>query len=276
MKIISPLRAEFGLKLWWHVPVVHAIEGPKVVYHEPGDEALYPSADVLIEVERQEDELRRNRYERDIDFVRRIEAEATEVWPDAEILRPQPQWPKKRFVPEPAHRWGIEPDVVVCPRWRTYGPAKNWPGWIELADRLKGERVEVFAAGAPDSSCPIGCERAWDYTRFFDASLEAVLNARLVIATDAGLAHLAVLCGTPLLVITHEKGLVAPGPSEDETGRVMDDEYWPIKTHRYEEANHLGSPINFLDRSWYDMDLIVNTALEMMERPWSERTVMVT
>lgn len=270
MNIVLPLRAEFGLKLWWFVPAVHAIPGPKVVYYEPGDEALYPSADALIEVPRQEDSLRRNVYSRDAEFVGRVRRHALHAFdgvPDVEFLTPDPSWPRKRFVPEPLVRWGIRPDVVICPRWRDYGPAKNWPQWAALSQALQAADLKVFAAGAPDSSGPIDCERAWDYTRFLDASIEAVLGARLVVATDAGLAHLAVLCGTPLLMITHGNCLVAPGSSEDETGRVMDDGYWPVKRERYTEANHLGSEIVYLRDAWYDVDKVVRWTASMVEKP---------
>ena len=90
MKIILPLRAEFGLKILWFVPAVHAIEDPeKIVYIEPGEEALYPSADTLITVERQRDPLRRNRYTRDRDFVAAVEKEARETYGSASTTGPR-------------------------------------------------------------------------------------------------------------------------------------------------------------------------------------------
>jgi len=266
MKIIAPLRAEFGLKVWWFVPAVHAIEGPKVVYHEPGEEALFPSATELVPVRRQKDELRRNRYARDADYVARMIAHAMGHWGlEAEILQPEPHWPKKRFKPEPTIKQGLTPDVVVCPRWRSYGPAKNWDQWLSLSMLLQSWGLDTFAAGAPDSSGEVSCPAAWDFVRFFDASLEAILNAKLVVATDAGLAHLAVLCGTPLLMITHGEALVAPGASINETGFEMDAEYWPVKIERYEEANHLHSEIRVLRHAWYDLELVAGTIQSMVE-----------
>jgi hypothetical protein len=267
MKIIAPLRAELGLKTWWYVPAVHAIPGPKVVYHEPGEEAFFPSATELVVVERQKDELRRNRYARDADYVARMIAHAMEHYgPSAEILKPEPHWPKKRFVPEPTVKQGLSPEVVICPRFRTYGPAKNWESWLSLSMLLQAWGLDTFAAGAPDSSFDeVACPAAWDYVRYFDASLEAILNAKLVVATDAGLAHLAVLCGTPLLMITHGEALVAPGASTDEKGRDMDPEYWPVKLERYEEANHRGSEIRVLRHAWYDLELVAGTIKSMVE-----------
>jgi len=265
MKIVLPLRAEFGLKVWWFVPAVHGLEGERVVYIEQGEQALFPSANQMVEVERQEDSLRRNRYARDADFVAWAVKDARERFgPDVEILKPDASWKRKRFVPKPMVRRGIGCDVMVCPRKRDYGPEKNWPHWEALVQRLCAEGLNVFAGGAPDSSYAVDCERAWDYERFLDVTIEAMLTAKLVVATDAGLAHLAVLCGVPLLMIAHGDGLVAPGPSSDENGKVMDKTYWPIHKDRYEEANHRGSEVCFLNHAWYDLDLVVSETLRRM------------
>ena len=278
MKIVLPLRAEFGLKIWWFVPAVHGYEGrPKIVYIEPGEEALYPSADMLITIERQQDPLRRNRYARDRDFVAQIEAEARATYGahGAEYLKPDTTWPRKRFIPEPVVRDGIVCDVVVAPRKRLYGSAKNWPHWTTLINGLRAGGHRVFAAGAPDSSYEVEIDHAWSRERYLDATIEALLSARLVVATDAGIANLAVLCGRPLLMITHGEGIVAPGPSVDETGRVMDLAYWPVKVERYREANYLGSPIRLLYHAWEDPGLVIDTASRYLDLsksfPWLSR-----
>ncbi len=265
MKVILPLRAELGLKVWWFVPAVHALEGERVVYIEPGEQALFPSANTWLEVERQEDSLRRNRYARDAEFVAWAVKDARERFgPEVEILKPDAGWKRKRFVPKPMVRHGVSCDVMVCPRKRAYGSSKNWPEWEALVQRLCASGLRVFAGGAPDSSYAVDCERAWDYERFLDATIEAMLSARLVVATDAGLANLAVLCGKPLLMITHGEGIVAPGPSSDENGKVMDKEYWPVHIDRYKEANWLNSSIALLYDAWFDLDLVVSETLRRM------------
>ena len=260
MKIILPLRAEFGMKCWWHAPAVHAIGGEKLVYIEPGEEALYPSASKYQIVERQHNDLRRNRYSRDREFINRVQQEAlAEHGVDGvEYVMPSDQDPRERFVPKPFKKQDLAFDVVICPRRRLYGAEKNWPEWINLTNWLVGSGLSVFAAGAPDSSYKVPCWKAWEYDRFLDASIEAILSAKLVIATDAGLAHLAVLCGRPLLLLTHGDGLVAPGPIVDETGRHFEDQYFRVKTERYEEANHTGSEITILRDAWYDPNMVFN------------------
>ena len=263
MKVILPFRGELGLKLYWHVPAVHAIAGPKVVYVERGERALYPSARGHIEVERREDDDRRNHYHRDQDFVDQTEAAARERFGgDAEYLRPDQKWPRERFVPQPATCADVECDVVVCPRRRNYGAEKNWPEWFDFTERLVAEGVSVFAGGVADSSYHVPCKRAWEYDRPLDATIEAMHAAKVVVATDAGLAHLAVLCGRPLLMITHGRGLVAPGPVIDEQGQHMEDRYWPVKMERYKEGNHTGSWIRLLEGAWYDPALVLRETME--------------
>jgi len=269
VKIILPLRAEFGMKIWWHAPAVHAIPGDKIVYVEPGEEALYPSASEHRIVERQHNDHRRNRYSRDREFVNQIQQEALlEFGVDGvEYLAPDTSWPRERFVPEPFGPLSIDVttyDVVVCPRRRAYGAEKNWPEWFELTRRLSVEGLKVYAAGAPDSSYGVPCRYAWEHDRFLDASIEAMLSAKLVVSTDAGLAHLAVLCGRPLLLITHGRGLVAPGPVVDENGKHLEDQYWPVKLNRYEEANHIGSEITVVPDAWYNVDLVLDEILRRL------------
>lgn len=221
----------------YHVPWVHALPGPKRVEIERGCEALYPSATEWRIVERGDDDARRG----------------MPGWSPPEGA------PEARFVPDPHVPQGARADVVICPRHRRYGASKNWPHWQRLAE-LPG----VFAAGAPDSSVDVDCPRAWDYARFLDASIEAMRSARLVVATDAGLAHLAVLCGRPLLLITF-RGLVAPGPVMAPDGRVMREAYWPVRFERYyEAANHTGAPIEMID-AWDDPDAVVQRVHTLQE-----------
>lgn len=258
--VVLPFRGEFGLKVYYHVPAVHAI-GPDVIYCERGEEALYPSADRYVQVERNADGRRRNKYRRDRDFVSHAERDARNRFTDPELLTPGWDAPRERFIPEPVETHGITCDVLVCPRKRDYGAAKNWPHWTWLTEQLQAEGLDVFAGGAPDSSYEVPCPRAWEYERFLDATLEAMHAADLVIATDAGLAHLAVLCGRPLKIISYRDGIVAPGPNVNERGRKLADEFWPIHRHRYEEGAHTGSPWEIMPYTWNDPERVLEAAV---------------
>ena len=239
MKTIQPFRGEFGLKVRYHVPAAYALGPGHRIIIEEGEEALYPLAAEWVSIDRREDDERRG-------------------WTDPAAGTYGAEQPinvgrgdrMEWFMPRPHLRQDLgEVDVVICPRQRNYGSTKNWPHWDWLARQLVGDGFRVFAAGAPDSSMEVECPRAWDYVRFLDASIEAVLKARLVIATDAGLAHLAVLCGTPLLLITFG-GLVAPGPVVDSAGVAMEPGYWAVRLEEYyHSANHMGSPIH-VSNAW--------------------------
>lgn len=232
-EVVGPYVGELGLAIRYWYPHVAAL-GPVIVAIEEQHEALVPFA-------------------REVRIVPRIPD-------DNRIYGPGERYPQKRFRPEPHIRQNIKADVVICPRFRNHGSAKNWPHWESLTE-LPG----VFAAGAPDSSYDLQVPRAWDYARFLDASIEALRSARLCIATDAGLAHLAVLCGTPLLLITHQ-GLVAPGPVSDARGRVIQEAYWPVKMAEYytdPQVNHTGAHIEDVD-GWNHPERVLQRAKEII------------
>lgn len=262
MKIFLPYRGEFGFVCMMHAPQVHAAltPGEDVVCIEPGREALYPGAAEYVHVDQREDAERRAKAEAGL--LREWEGQMRKRYPGAELVRPDPDAPRAYFVPQPTVRYGIECDVFVCPRWRAYGPDKNWPHWPALVERLQAEGLRCFAGGAPDSSADVPCPRAWDHDRCLDATIEAMHAAKLVIATDAGLAHLAVLCGRPLVMITHANGYVAPG--HDDSGNP----YWPVKIDRYHRENHTGSPIDLVHHGWHSIEptlWAVTARLEQME-----------
>lgn len=192
---ISAFRKEFGLKVRYHAPQTYALGEGHTIEIEEGDEALYPLAQEWKVVPRAPDDSRFGR----IDTTR----------------------PVKLFTPRPyiLQEFG-EVDVVVCPRWRRYGPNKNWLGWSNLYRYLGDAGFSCFSGGAPDSSWTNGhCPAAWDFNRFLDATLAAMHKAKLVIATHAGLAVLSVLCGRPLLLITYG-GRTAPGTQVRFAGQI--------------------------------------------------------
>lgn len=230
-RVVAPWRGEFGLKIRYHVPTTYALEPGYLAVIEDGEQALYPGASEFWIVPRRDDIDRHgDAYDKDplVEQIRR-------VWgPHVELLEPKKGDPEKRFVPTPHVDQGVDGvEVVICPREREYGAEKNWPYWETLLS-IPG----VFAAGAPDSSYDLDCPNAWDHDRFLDATIQAMLQAKLVVSTDAGLAHLALLCGRPLLLLTH-KGLVAPGPVKEVDGRISAPAYWPVRMDEYyHAANH--------------------------------------
>lgn len=247
MIVVPPFRGEFGHVVMYHAPGVRALPRPVVVAIEPGMDALYPDAEHVY-CERRPDPERRASYGTDRRYVQDWTLKLKKRHPEARVAQPDRFWKqgRRRFVPRPIETYGIMADVVVCPRRREFGPERNWPRWHLLVEALTASGLRVFAAGSREASADMPCPAAWDYHRELDASLEAMHAARLVIATDTGLAHLAAMAGRPLLMITH-------GEFTDPTRR------WKVEMWRYDEDNHLGTPIHRAD-AWHEPEKVVELA----------------
>lgn len=245
--MIRAYRGEFGLLVRYHAPVVYGMGPGRVVEIEEGNEALYPLAAEYRVIPR----------------AAEFTSEASSA--RSRVGRPTLRGPEVCFVPEPHVAQGVTADVVIAPRMRHYGASKNWGHWPVLADGLADKGLRVFAGGTRDTSdTRVRHPAAWHYARPLDATIEAIRSARLVIATDAGLAHLAVLCGARLLLLTH-RGMVAPGPVVDSQGRTVAKEYWPVRMDEYyHAANHMGSPIECAPYAWDDPEAVLDRAAQIL------------
>jgi hypothetical protein len=267
---VAPFRAELGIMIRYHVPAVRALPRPLLVCHEPGREALYPECKRVLVPTRHDD----IRYWSDEQFIDEWAAKLKQECDDVRIIQRDADNPEQRFVPVPYawqiwRRWrgrgGI--DFTICPRRRKWGHNKNWNGWFTVARELKRAGRTVFAAGAKETSY-LGVQHddaSWAYGRSLDAAIEAMRQTRLVIATDAGLAHLAILVGVPLLLIGSNGGLIAPGPATDDKGRVVAPKFWPVRLEEYyQKANHKNVKIVFMPDGWENPRAVVKCALELI------------
>lgn len=263
MRIFLPYRAEFGFVCMAHAPQVHhTMQDGKtsVVCIEEGNEALYPGMEGYMHIRRRNDDERRQFLEKEWTQGQIIPNLERRYGPDLDYVWPDVKAPRKYFVPQPFDHSEIACDVVICPRKRAYGSDKNWQHWQSLAESLSDIGYHVFAAGAPDSSDHVktNAGAAWDHGRFLDATIVAMLSAKLVIATDNGLGHLAMMCGRPLALISYKNGLVAPG--EDDVGN----NYWPIKLNRYQRANHKKARITVMHNTWNDPSAVLELARRLL------------
>lgn len=257
MNVYLPARWEFGWIVMAHAPQVYADDGEKVVICEPSLEALYPGACGYVHCDVLDDDHRRSHVEHE--YMRELTGRLKRSYPEAKFVQPDKNAARRYFIPMPYQRQGVgEYDVVVCPRKRQYGSDKNWPWWSVITNGLRDAGCSVFAAGARHASYRVNCECAWDYERCLDATIEAMLRCKVVVATDSGLAHLAVMCGRPLILISHRDGLVAPG--HDDCGRP----YWPIHMDRFKQENHTDSPIYLLKDAWNDYDMVMERAMSFL------------
>lgn len=267
LKVALPYRGEFGFVCMFHAPQVRALKQPKVAYIEEGNEALYPGCCHYRYVERRADEDRRARTEKSL--LREYEQKARREFGDScRIVLPNQDASREYFVPRPYklpakhaqflfHR-RTRPEVVLCPRKREYGSDKNWPCWDFVAESLRSTGVRSFSVGHPESSYSMeGFPSAWtpDEGRYLDVTIAAMNQADVVVATDNGLAHLAMMCGKPVFMVSYKNGLVSPGT--DDVGKP----YWPIKRHRYDRENHRDAPFEIVPHSWRNPHKIVQAVL---------------
>jgi hypothetical protein len=102
-------------------------------------------------------------------------------------------------------------DILICPRKKdNSSPHRNWNGWDRLYAHLVNAGHRVVAVGKKDQSGD--CITA-PWIHDLDHIASAMTKTKLVVATDAGLAHLAILLRVPLAVIWGTPVGVIPGQS---------------------------------------------------------------
>jgi ADP-heptose:LPS heptosyltransferase len=257
INVFLPFRGEFGHLLMWHAPIINAFEGKKAVCCEKGQEALFSGVLEYIYVDPRPEDICKTAsvYRDDKDLFKELKKKISKKYPNANFLEPagefDKKYPRKYISYQPYVKQNIKCDIVVCPRKRVLASGRNWELWPKLVDKLK-TNYSVFAVGSPTASFDVDCSKAWSYERFLDATLEAIQNSKIVVCTDSGLAHLAVQCSKPIIMITY-KG--QPGP----------DTKWKVKWNRYKEENHMNSVIKEID-AWEDLGLVLETIKKEIEQ----------
>lgn len=97
-------------------------------------------------------------------------------------------------------------DFLICPRHKAFShPHRNWDGWHRfkhaacVSGGIVGREAQMF-----DWQCTV---KVSDLEKI----AAHMLNTKLVVATDSGLAHLAILLRVPLAVIWGTPVGVIPG-----------------------------------------------------------------
>jgi hypothetical protein len=222
-----PHRGEFGQLLMTYVRWVHGIQAErKIVCCRQGDEPLFPTAtEFFYEWEMPPDIHRNTRYLMGAENTAYLEWLANKLvtrYPGASIRYPldgkKPQrfpWcPEYNFVPKPACAApGVSPEILVAPRFRQHGAHRNYQHWHEVIDGLETAGYTVGLLGVQETSVDrpgLAPERkAWNYPDDLGVTLHWMQKAKLVLCTDSGIAHLAVLAGAPLQVIYGKEGVEA-------------------------------------------------------------------
>jgi len=231
--VILPWRGEFGQMIMTYVRWVHLIPGEKVVCCRPGQEPLFPSAARFIyDWEEVPDENRNSAFLKsrgNREYLQNLRHRLLKEFPEAEIrepldgLKPQrfPQCPHSNFIPKSAGpEPSVYPEVLVAPRFRKYGMQRNYAHWAIVMKAVAGIKAQeggnstIGIIGLKETSIDLpeldDRWKAWGYPDNLGVTLHWMQRARLVLATDSGLAHLAVLAGAPLKVIYGKAGVI-PG-----------------------------------------------------------------
>lgn len=239
--VVMPNRGEFGLKICYHVPAVHALGTPDLVIHEPGEKVLYPRAQKTIEISPANDDDRRGMKERNEVVAESVGNVFSGAYRSSRQMVTDDKSPRAQV--KPLVSADTHYDVVLCPRLRQYGNGKNWIWWPEIAEEFEELGLRVFAAGDRATSWEMPCSAAWEEPDALIASLAAMQNCKIVLCTDSGLAHLAAMCGAKILMIVDGEDKVAPG-------------YWPVKRERFE-----GADLTMIENGWPSPDSVVNAVV---------------
>jgi ADP-heptose:LPS heptosyltransferase len=247
--ILPHVGFEFGQLIMTHVRWVHTIPGTKVVCTRRGLEPLFPSAtEFFYDWTDVPDAQRHTKTIKATSTQMQLEAVQDHLlakYPGAQVRFPidgkKPQYfpnlPQGNFQPVPAcpaPAW--YPEILVAPRFRKHGEARNFPHWNKVVQDLRGLGYHVGIIGVPETSATIDGitmdRKAWGHDDNLGVTLHWMSKAKMVIATDSGMAHLAVLAGAPLLVVYEARGKV-PGP-----------EGWPwILPHMQAHARAFCEPV---------------------------------
>lgn len=116
------------------------------------------------------------------------------------------------FSPESWEGFALNPDplyagcIVLCPGSK-YGPAKRWPGYADLIGLLPdasvvllGDRADEESAQAIAAAAPERVHNLTGQTTIAQAAA-IIAGAKLVVANDSGLMHIAGYLGTPVVGI---------------------------------------------------------------------------
>jgi heptosyltransferase-2 len=99
-----------------------------------------------------------------------------------------------------AERFGIRgPYVVLCPG-AEYGPAKRWPYFRELAEKLEAQVVLLGAAADRQEAAAIPGRNLVGQTTLEEA-IDLIAGASLVVSNDSGLMHVAAATRRPQVAL---------------------------------------------------------------------------
>lgn len=215
-KCLLPWSGEFGWYIMIHVRRFHALKGYKIAVCDYGEECLYPTADEIYHfTDTTPDEVKR--YGRPIPSIllRDIKRQIVSKHKDIEFIhaafeRKLSKYKKISFKPDSLKKRGIKTDILIAPRFR-HGryESMNYQWWPDIANDLLNDGYITALIGKEETSYPIYDNRllkSWEIEDNVDCIVDLINNTGVVITSNSGIAHLAILCQAPLVMIGHEGG----------------------------------------------------------------------
>lgn len=226
MLIFLPWRGEFGQMVMTYVRWVHSLrhtDSERLVCCQRDHRCLFPSAtrfehdwDMPPDEQRCTDFVMGHENRTYLDT---LAAQFAVQYPGSHVLYPLNGSKPQRFKaphehitltpygPEPS----VYPDVLVAPRFRRYGMHRNYPHWLTICSFLRHRGIRYGLIGVRETSIddPYLDEvyKSWSYEHNLDTTIRWMQRCRLVLCTDSGLAHVAVLAQAPLAVIYEKPGV---------------------------------------------------------------------
>ena len=99
-----------------------------------------------------------------------------------------------------AYRYGISGAYAVFCPGAEYGPAKRWPFFRELSDRLGSQVVLLGSPGDLKDNKDIAGNNLIGKTTL-DEAIDLIAGAALVVSNDSGLMHVAAALGRPQVAL---------------------------------------------------------------------------
>jgi heptosyltransferase-2 len=97
-------------------------------------------------------------------------------------------------------RFGIEGDYAVFCPGAEYGPAKRWPYFAQLAEKVSLPVVVIGSAKDAEAASGIQGNNLVGKTTL-DEAIDLIAGARFVVSNDSGLMHVAAALGRPLVAL---------------------------------------------------------------------------
>ncbi len=204
--VLLPERWQLGDVISVKVRRVPSIKADRLtVCCAPNQRFLYPTATDFVDVAENLDGF----------GAHKVKEELYMQYPEAEQIKMSRVFPEdldlRIKVPEVE---AGSTDALIAPRWKDSShPHRNWDGWGSFYSEMMNLPGNKGVIGYEAKNCHWDSAfKIWD----IESIAAHMLKTKLVVATDSGMAHLAILLRVPLAVIWGTPVGVIPGQTYEQ------------------------------------------------------------